>query len=95
MAKEGYASRAVMVSATPLPQAAGATLHWDGRSGVCRECGAADVLGACAAVFLSGHGPAGHRRRRQTILDDGCDRPGSLLIPAGDRMGAGGGTRDL
>jgi AraC-like DNA-binding protein len=37
MAKEGCASRAVMVSATPLPQAAGATLHWDGRSGVCRE----------------------------------------------------------
>ena len=39
MAKEGCASRAVMVSATPLPQAAGATLHWDGRSGVCREVG--------------------------------------------------------
>lgn len=39
MAKQGCASRAVMVSATPLPQAAGATLHWDGRSGVCREVG--------------------------------------------------------
>jgi AraC-like DNA-binding protein len=39
MAREGCASRAVMVSATPLPQAAGATLHWDGRSGVCREMG--------------------------------------------------------
>jgi AraC-like DNA-binding protein len=36
MAREGCASRAVMVSATPLPQAAGATLHW-GRSGVCRD----------------------------------------------------------
>jgi AraC-like DNA-binding protein len=39
MAKEGCASRAVMVSATPLPQAAGATLYWDGRSGVYREVG--------------------------------------------------------
>ena len=39
MAKEGCASRAVMGSATPLPQAAGATLHWDGRSGVCRDVG--------------------------------------------------------
>jgi AraC-like DNA-binding protein len=39
MAREGCASRAVMVSATPLPQAAGATIHWDGRSGVCREVG--------------------------------------------------------
>jgi hypothetical protein len=39
MAQEGCASRAVMVSATPLPQAAGGTLHWDGRSGVCREVG--------------------------------------------------------
>jgi hypothetical protein len=39
MAQEGCASRAVMVSATPLPQAAGATLHWDGSSGVCREVG--------------------------------------------------------
>jgi hypothetical protein len=36
MAQEGCASRAVRVSATPLPQAAGATLHWDGRSGVRR-----------------------------------------------------------
>jgi AraC-like DNA-binding protein len=39
MAREGCASRAVMVSATPLPQEAGATLHWDGRSGVCRVVG--------------------------------------------------------
>ena len=39
MAKEGCASRAMMVSAKPLPQVAGATLHWDGRSGVCREVG--------------------------------------------------------
>jgi hypothetical protein len=39
MAKEGCASRAVMVSATPLPQAAGATLHWDSGSGVCRKVG--------------------------------------------------------
>ena len=39
MAKEGCASRAMRGSATPLPQAAGATLQWDGRSGVCREVG--------------------------------------------------------
>jgi hypothetical protein len=39
MAQEGGASRAVMVSATPLPQAAAATPHWDGRSGVCGEVG--------------------------------------------------------
>jgi AraC-like DNA-binding protein len=37
MAQEGCASRAVMGSA--MPQAAGATLQWDGRSGVCREVG--------------------------------------------------------
>ena len=37
MAREGRASRAVMASATPLPQAAGTTLYWDGRSGVCHE----------------------------------------------------------
>jgi hypothetical protein len=39
MAQEGCASRAVRGSATPLPQTAGATLHWDGRSGVRREVG--------------------------------------------------------
>jgi AraC-like DNA-binding protein len=39
MAKEGCASRAVMVSTTPLPQAAGATLHWDSRSGMCQDEG--------------------------------------------------------
>jgi hypothetical protein len=39
MAQEGRVSRAVMVSATPLPQAAGSMLHWDGRSGVCRDLG--------------------------------------------------------
>ena len=38
MAREGCASRAVMVSATPLPRAAGAMIHW-GRSGVCRDAG--------------------------------------------------------
>jgi AraC-like DNA-binding protein len=39
MAKQGCGSRAMMGSATPMPQEAGATLHWDGRSGVCREVG--------------------------------------------------------
>jgi AraC family transcriptional regulator len=39
MANEGYASRAIMGSAKPLPQTAGATLHWDTRSGVCRDVG--------------------------------------------------------
>jgi hypothetical protein len=37
MAQQGCASRAVMGSA--MPQAAAAMLHWDGRSGVCREVG--------------------------------------------------------
>jgi AraC-like DNA-binding protein len=37
MAQQGCASRAVMGSA--IPQAAGATLQWDGSSGVCREVG--------------------------------------------------------
>jgi AraC-like DNA-binding protein len=39
MAQEGRVSRAVMVSVTPLPQAASSMLHWDGRSGVCRDLG--------------------------------------------------------
>ena len=39
MAQEECVSRAVMASATPLPQTAGTTLHWDARSGVCREMG--------------------------------------------------------
>ena len=36
MAQERCASRAVIVGATPQPQAASATLHWDARSSVCR-----------------------------------------------------------
>ena len=39
MAQEGRASRVVMVGATPQPQAASATLHWDARSGMRREVG--------------------------------------------------------
>ena len=37
MAEEPRVSSAVDVSAKPLPQAAGTTLQWDGRSGVCRD----------------------------------------------------------
>jgi hypothetical protein len=39
MAQAGCASRAMIASATPLPQAAGMILHWDARSGVCPEVG--------------------------------------------------------
>jgi AraC-like DNA-binding protein len=37
MAAEPNISRALVASAVPLPQAAGATFHWDGRNGVCGE----------------------------------------------------------
>jgi AraC-like DNA-binding protein len=37
MAEQPGISRAVMASATPLPQAAGAMLHWDDSSGVCGD----------------------------------------------------------
>jgi len=39
MAKEGCTSTAVTGSATLLLQAAGTTLHWDGRSGICHNGG--------------------------------------------------------
>jgi AraC-like DNA-binding protein len=39
MANRDSVARGGGASATPLPPAAGATLHWDGRSGVCREVG--------------------------------------------------------
>jgi hypothetical protein len=37
MAEEPSVSSVVVASATPLPQAAGATLHWDDSSGVCGD----------------------------------------------------------
>ena len=37
MAEESCVSREMMASAPPLPQTAGATLHWNGSSGVCDE----------------------------------------------------------
>jgi hypothetical protein len=39
MAEEPSVSRAVVARATARPQAAGARLHWDGRSGVRRKVG--------------------------------------------------------
>jgi hypothetical protein len=39
MAREGCASRAMVPNTASLPLAPGMTLHWDGRSGVCREVG--------------------------------------------------------
>jgi len=45
MAQEEWESRAVIASATPLPQMAGMTLHWDARSGICREVGPQTVSG--------------------------------------------------
>jgi AraC-like DNA-binding protein len=39
MAAKDRLSKAVVASANLLPQTPGATLHWDGRSGVCREVG--------------------------------------------------------
>jgi hypothetical protein len=39
MAQEGCASRAMVSNTASLPLAPGMTLHWDGRSGVCREVG--------------------------------------------------------
>src|SRR4029434_10222049 len=44
MAEASSVSIAVVARATPLPQTAGATLHWDGRSGVCRNVGPHTLL---------------------------------------------------
>jgi AraC-like DNA-binding protein len=44
MAEASSVSIAVVARATPLPQTAGATLHWDGRSGVCRDVGPHTLL---------------------------------------------------
>jgi AraC-like DNA-binding protein len=44
MAEVSSVSIAVVARATPLPQTAGATLHWDGRSGVCRAVGPHTLL---------------------------------------------------
>ena len=37
MPEASSVSIAVVARATPLPQTAGATLHWDGMSGACRD----------------------------------------------------------
>jgi hypothetical protein len=37
MAEKPGVSRAVVARGTPLPQAAGATLHWDDSCGVCDD----------------------------------------------------------
>jgi AraC-like DNA-binding protein len=39
MVEKGSVAKAMVASTTLLPQAAGMTLHWDGRSGVCRQVG--------------------------------------------------------
>ena len=44
MAEASSVSIAVVARATPLPQTTGATLHWDGRSGVCRDVGPHTLL---------------------------------------------------
>jgi len=44
MAEASSVSIAVVARATPLPQTAGATLHWDSRSGVCRDVGPHTLL---------------------------------------------------
>jgi AraC-like DNA-binding protein len=45
-----------MVSATPLPQAAGMTLQWDARSGVCREVGLLTCSGPVARSSFQAKG---------------------------------------
>jgi AraC-like DNA-binding protein len=57
MAQEGCPSRAVMVSAPPLPQAAGATLYWDGRSGVCHEVEPLTCSGPVQRSSFQAQGP--------------------------------------
>ena len=44
MVEASSVSIAVVARATPLPQTAGATLHWDSRSGVCRDVGPHTLL---------------------------------------------------
>jgi hypothetical protein len=44
MTEASSVSHVVVARATRLPQTAGATLYWDGRSGVCRAVGSQIVL---------------------------------------------------
>jgi hypothetical protein len=78
MAKEGRPSRAVMVSATPLPQAAGATLYWDGRSSVYRDVEPYTFSAPVQQSSLQAKGQSvtAHRARPYRTTDEIC------LIPA-------------
>jgi AraC-like DNA-binding protein len=65
MAEASSVSIAVVARATPLPQTAGATLHWDGRSGVCHDVGPHTLLEHVQPSTLQVKGPPtpAHRAR--------------------------------
>ena len=91
MATKDRVSRAMVASANLLPQTAGATLHWDGRSGVRREVGPPMCSRPVQRSSFQAKGwPATEDRARPYwTTGEIC------VIPAGYKMGAGGGTRDL
>ncbi len=78
MTEKDSVSRAVVASATPLPQAAGATLHWDGSSGVCRDVGPHTFSAHVQQSSFQAKGPPapGHRVRPYWTTGEIC------LVPA-------------
>jgi AraC-like DNA-binding protein len=78
MTEKDSVSRAVVASATPLPQAAGATLHWDGSSGVCRDVGPHTFSAHVQQSSFQAKGPPapGHRARPYWTTGEIC------LVPA-------------
>lgn len=78
MAEKPLVSRAVVTSATPLPQAAGPTLHWDGSSGACGDVEPSTVSVQVPPSFFQVKGPpaTAHRARPYWTTSEIC------LVPA-------------
>jgi hypothetical protein len=78
MAEKDHVSRAALVSARPLPQPAGATLHWDGSSGVCRDVGPHTFSAQVQPSSFQAKGPpvTAHQARPYWMTAEIC------LIPA-------------
>ncbi len=81
MAEKDSVSRAVVASTTPRPQAAGATLHWDGSSGVCRDVGPPTFSAPVQRSSSQVKGPPAteHRARPHWTTDEICVVPGVPL----------------
>jgi AraC-like DNA-binding protein len=77
MAEKDRVSRAALVSARPLPQAAGATLHWDGSSGVCRDAEPHPFSAQLQPSSFQAKGPpaTGHRARPYWTTAEICLMP--------------------